>query len=109
VNNDTFPLVEYLAYEDGKMYFKTTGSEVENTGLEKLTVYNLNKQFKDNPEIRNSSALHKAELLLGRTWRREQIPTISLNINLNDTASDNYKGIRIFGDDSTTNTVTCLL
>ncbi|MHA4809923.1 helicase-related protein [Flavitalea flava] len=107
VNNDTFPLVEYLAYEDGKMYFKTTGSEIENTGLEKLTVYNLNKHFKDNPEIRNSSALHKAELLLGRTWRREQIPTISLNINLNDTASDNYKGVRIFGDESTANTVTC--
>lgn len=107
VNNQTFPLSDYLSYEDGKMFFKTTGSDSEKSNLFKLTVYNLNKLFKNDVEVRNSPALHKAELLLGRMWRREQIKPIPLKIRLNDDEPENLDGVKIFEDELTSNTVTC--
>jgi len=107
IYNPTFSMKEYLGFENGKMFFTKLDADLPDGTKERLTVYNLAKKFNEQPDIRNSTALHKAELLLGRVWRRVQVGPIKKTIELTGRPEDQSVGMEVFKNDGNSHIVSC--
>jgi hypothetical protein len=105
INNPVNPIKNYLAYENGFMFFnKETFSE---SGL---TVYSLKERFKQQEqqkELLYSSAYNKVDKLLGRLWQRVKQEPLIEEIKLSETNEDESKEIPLLEDKESNQIITC--
>ncbi len=103
VENKYNSVSKYFKYNNGFMFLNK--EEFKKGGL---SVRNFRDRFKENEyqiELRNSVAYKKAELLLGRLWKRIPIQHNVVNLNISDVNCDESKEYPLDKEEDTV--VTC--
>jgi len=93
--NQVYSLSEYLDYDGQFMFFKTLGSDAKDSKLKRLNVYNISQIFKGDEELKNSIGLKKVELLLGRIWKRINMPPITKEVDISQDGSGDSNGYEV--------------